>query len=381
MSKKPFFVLIFISLVFLITVTAVAYGRNSYERKIVLFDKSCKPAAQDALVTKHGLLVKRLHLVNAVVALVPSDSVDNLAREKGVLDVESDAEVYALNQAPAQTSTQLLPWGVTRVNANLVWPVSDASSVKVGVIDSGISLNHSDLASNIKGGFNAINRRQSADDDNGHGTHVAGIIAAVDNDIGVIGIAPKAQLYAVKVLDKTGSGRISNVIEGVQWCMDNNMQVVNMSLGTSSYSKALHNAVKKAHESGLVMVAAAGNSGPGEDTIAYPAKFSEVIAVSAIDENSGVTSWSSRGPEIDVAAPGNSIYSTYANGEYRVLSGTSMAAPHVTGVISLKLHLSPELTPVQIMDLLKRSALNMPNATSDEQGAGLVDAYNLMAAR
>ncbi len=143
----------------------------------------------------------------------------------------------------------------------------------------------------------------------------------------------------------------------------------------TSYSRALDKAIKKAYESGLIMVAAAGNNGPGLGTVDYPAKFNEVIAVAATDENNAITPFSSRGKEVDVAAPGTNIYSTFNNGNYATLSGTSMAAPHVTGAVALKLQLDPGLTPMQIMDELKKTANYLPNATEEEQGAGLVDAY------
>lgn len=126
------------------------------------------------------------------------------------------------------------------------------------------------------------------------------------------------------------------------------------------------------------MVAAAGNSGPGLNTVNYPAKFNEVIAVAAMDENNAIASFSSRGAEVNIAAPGTSIYSTYNNSDYMTLNGTSMAAPHVTGSIALKLQLNPGLSPLQIMDQLKRTANYLPNATPEEQGAGLVDAYKLV---
>jgi len=382
MRKKLIVVPIFACIIFMLTISAVAYGSNNYERVIITFNDGVKPGAQDVLVTKHGHFIKHLHLINAAVALVPSGKKVNLAKEKGVLSVEDDIKVFALiNQAPERTSTQILPWGISRINANLAWPVSEANGIRVGVIDSGIQLNHPDLVSNIKGGFNAINHRKSADDDNGHGTHVAGIIAAENNEIGVVGVAPKAQLYAVKVLDNTGSGRISDVVEGIQWCMDNHIQVVNMSFGASSYSKALHRAIKKAYSGGLIMVAAAGNNGPGANTVSYPAKFYEVIAVSATNENDIVTSWSSRGPEVDIAAPGVGIYSTYKGSTYEGLNGTSMAAPHVTGAAALKLQQNPTLTPSQALGLLKQTANSLPNMTPEEQGAGLVDAYNLISVK
>ncbi|SFR18261.1 Subtilase family protein [Desulfoscipio geothermicus DSM 3669] len=164
-------------------------------------------------------------------------------------------------------------------------------------MDTGIDLSHPDLLANIKGGYNAIKPNKSPADDNGHGTHVAGIIAAVNDNIGVVGVAPQAELYAVKVLSANGSGYLSDIIEGLEWCITNNMQVINMSLGTSSEVQSFHDAVIKVYNAGIVMVAAAGNSGPGDNTVEYPAKYEEVIAVSATSDNDAIASFSSRGPD------------------------------------------------------------------------------------
>jgi subtilisin family serine protease len=179
-------------------------------------------------------------------------------------------------------------------------------------------------------------------DDHGHGTHVAGIIAARDNGFGVIGVAPEAALYAVKVLDANGSGSFSAVASGIVWAVKNGMHVINMSLGGSSYSQALADAVKAAADAGVLVVSAAGNSGCC-DTVLYPAKLPESMAIAAVDANDQRASFSSTGMEVDVAAPGVAILSTVPTGScklcdpsgYRTLSGTSMATPHVSGTGAL----------------------------------------------
>jgi len=198
---------------------------------------------------------------------------------------------------PDPAPAQQIPWGVNRIDAELAWPQNTGQGVKVAVLDTGIDLSHPDLLANIKGGYNAIKPNKSPADDNGHGTHVAGIIAAVNDNIGVVGVAPQAELYAVKVLSANGSGYLSDIIEGLEWCITNNMQVINMSLGTSSEVQSFHDAVIKVYNAGIVMVAAAGNSGPGDNTVEYPAKYEEVIAVSATSDNDAIASFSSRGPD------------------------------------------------------------------------------------
>ncbi|RPI32215.1 MAG: subtilisin, partial [Actinomycetota bacterium] len=184
---------------------------------------------------------------------------------------------------------------------------------------------------------NCIAETANFDDDNGHGSHVAGTVAAVDNDLGVIGVAPSANLYGIKVLNRSGRGTTSDIIEGMQWAIGHGMDVINMSLGTSSYVEAYEIATDAVLDAGVVMVCSAGNSGPDEGTVGYPAAFEGVIAVAATDAADVVASFSSRGPQVDVAAPGVSVYSTTKSGGYATMSGTSMAAPHVTGTVALML--------------------------------------------
>jgi len=186
-----------------------------------------------------------------------------------------------------------------------------------------------DLAANIAGGYNALDPGQPPEDDNGHGTHVAGIIAAAANGTGVVGVAPQVSLYAVKVLDGRGEGYYSDIIKGIQWCMENGIQVINLSLGGYADVPALHDAVAQAARQGIVIAAAAGNDGPGGSSVEYPAKYPEVIAVSAVDASRRITDYSSRGPEVELAAPGDDILSTFTSSAYGTLSGTSAAVPHV----------------------------------------------------
>jgi len=229
------------------------------------------------------------------------------------------------------------------------------------------------LAANIKGNVNLTSFYRNGDDDNGHGTHVAGTIAGVNNAIGVVGIGPEIDLYAIKVLNRWGSGYTSDVIEGVEWSLNNNMDVINMSLGSSSDIFAMHQAVIAAKNSGIVVVAAAGNSGPGNNSVIYPAKYPESIAVSAINIADGQPSWSSRGVEVDLAAPGDNVYSTYRGGGYRNISGTSMASPHVAGAAAMVLATHPGFSPDQVQLLLQSTAEFLIGLSSNQQGSGLVD--------
>ena len=194
----------------------------------------------------------------AVVAL-DEDSMAALSKDARVLRVEDDAVVEALEatdngkqaksnskKRPSQPA-EVLPWGINKIDAELVWFLGGVGAgVNVGVIDTGISSSHPDLVGNIKGGVSEVGYTSSWNDDNGHGSHVAGIIGAIDNDIGVIGASYSANLYAIKVLDRRGSGYLSDVINGVDWAVANGMQVVNLSLGCDCSSESLHDAVIRA---------------------------------------------------------------------------------------------------------------------------------------
>jgi len=230
---------------------------------------------------------------------------------------------------------------------------------------------------NVAGGVNFVARGRKANsdawaDDNGHGTHVAGIIAAADNAIGVVGVAPEAELYGVKVLNSQGSGWLSDVIAGIEWCPDNRMNVVNMSLGASSGSTLLEQACRNAADAGILLVAAAGNEGA---PVIYPAAYSSVIAVAATDSADRVASWSNKGPQVELSAPGVDVRSTWIGSGYATHSGTSMAAPHVAAVCALLLGRSDPLPPPDPRQVLQATADDLYSLGRDTtSGFGLVDA-------
>jgi len=359
------------------------------ERKIVVFqDRYVNAPAQEALLRAvGGVTVKPLPLINAWAVYLPAPAVGALHRRAEVRRVDPDVVFYALEASAGEDSQgkgkpgpkppptpppQVVPWGIARILAPDAWGTSTGTGVRLAIVDTGIDLDHPDLQGNLAGGVNTINPRKSADDDNGHGTHVAGIAGALNNTIGVVGVAPQVRLYAVKVLSRSGSGFLSDVIEGLQWCVSQGMQVVNMSLGTSSDVQSFHDAVAAVYEAGIVQVAAAGNSGSGAAD--YPAAYPEVISVSATDSSDNLASWSSWG-KVDLAAPGVNIYSTYKGGGYATLSGTSMASPHVGGVAALRLAVYPAETPDEVLSALQAAALDLGPAGSDPYfGAGLVQA-------
>jgi len=360
-------------------------------RKIVVFQTGLNDAAKDEIV-KHagGAKLKNLDLIDAKAVWLPSRAAtEKLKAHPAVVRIDEDVIVEALDRKGGSGKkktplAQVLPWGIDRVDAELVWPGGNtADPVKVGIIDTGISNKHPDLLANVKGGVNTINSFKNWNDDNGHGSHVAGIVAALNNTIGVVGVGSAVDLYAIKVLDANGSGFLSDVIEGIQWATVNGMQVINMSLGTGSDIQSFHDAVIAAKNAGVVVVAAAGNSG---GSVIFPAAYSEAIAVSATDKNNVIASFSSRGLEIDLAAPGVSIYSTYKRTGYATLSGTSMAAPHVAGSAALVLNTpvggydfnpNGKWDPDEVQKKLQDRAVNLGNTGVDNlYGWGLVNAYS-----
>ncbi len=376
----------------LFVVQAMAQTNDGGGRKIIVFSGALNDATKDELVAHAGgAKLKNLDLIGAKAVWVPNRAAAaKLAASPGVVRVDDDVAVEALfregyvkvSKASPQP-IEVLPWGIDRVDAELVWPSGNtADPIKVGIIDTGISAKHPDLLANVKGGVNTINPLKSWNDDNGHGSHVAGIVAALDNDIGVIGVGPAINLYAIKVLSASGSGYLSDVIEGIQWAIANNMQVINMSLGTASDIQSFHDAVTAAKDAGIVVTAAAGNSG---GAVIFPAAYPEAIAVSAADQDNVIASWSSRGPEIDLAAPGVSIYATYKGTHYATLSGTSMAAPHVAGSAALVLNTpvgsydanaNGKWDPDEVQTKLQATATELGDAGFDNlYGWGLVNAY------
>ena len=374
--KSKFFV---ISLIFFLAaffVSGVFASSDKAPRKIVVFKKSfSNKASQMALMKKNGAVpIKPLRIINGMAVQLPAQAQSALKKRLGIeiLRIDEDLILKGTGKpSKGDQPAQDLPWGIERIGADIAWGDSSGTMVNVAILDSGADLDHLDLLTNIKGNYNTINPRKSAQDDHGHGTHVAGIVAAVNNDIGVVGVGPQVNLYAVKVLNRKNEGSLSDIIDGLQWCIDNHMQVVNMSLGTLYSNQSFHDAIIAVHNAGIVQVAAAGNEGSGG--IIYPARYSETIAVSSVDSADQLATSSSRGTEIDLAAPGVQIYSTYYDGLYTFKSGTSMAAPHVTGTAALVLSKYGMLTPDEVKAKLKSTAedLGLP---AEEQGVGLVRA-------
>ncbi|MEG6521295.1 S8 family peptidase [Desulfotomaculum sp. 1211_IL3151] len=319
--------------------------------------------------------VRTLPTVNGLICTLPSEVTDQeILSTGGVVAVEENFKISLVPWAPINFkgfSEQVIPWGVHYIGSDVCWQETRGQGVKVAVIDSGIDTNHPNLRKNLRGGINLISPGSSFDDDNGHGTHVAGTIAASNIGKGILGVAPEAEIYAVKVLDQLGDGTILNAINAIDWCIKNHIHIANMSFGTDKYSRALEEAAREARRRGLLIVAAAGNDG-GPGTVDYPAAFKDTISVAAMDTKGKLADFSSSGPEVDLLAPGSNILSTYRWGTYVRLSGSSMAAAHVTGSMALLKAKYPKDNIQMIAQRLLAGAKGLKGKGSKTTGAGVV---------
>lgn len=289
---------------------------------------------------------------------IESGTLDQISEQNLASEVEVDYPVY-LSGNP--------DWGVIRIDAPGVWETTGGQGISVAIIDTGIDYHHPDLQARYIGGFDTYNNNDDPYDDHGHGTHVAGIVASSINNQGLIGTAPNVNLLAIKALGADGTGYLSDVIEAIDWSVNNGAQIINLSLGTTYNSNLLRQKVDWAAGQGIVLVAAAGNTNGG--SLLYPAAYDSVIAVSATNSNDQFASFSSIGAEL--AAPGVAITSTVPGGGYATWSGTSMAAPHVAGTVALMLANNQD----NVRQLLRDSAIDLGEPGVDPLfGHGLVHA-------
>lgn len=354
-------------------------------------------APTDTVVTEHKVLpdVVYSHALRGFAGKLNKQQVDKLKKDERVLAVEPDVVVYA--------QAQTLPTGINRAEGDLsttaaINGVDTRVNADIAIIDTGIQRNHPDL--NVAGGYNCVPKNPRVtdttkwDDDNGHGTHVAGTAAALDNGIGAVGMAPGARLWSVKVLNSQGSGNLSWIICGIDWVTSraSTIEVANMSLGGTFSSATLDAAITRSVNAGVVYAVAAGNSAADAATFS-PANHPAVIAVSAIADFNGVpgggaaatcrsdvddtfADFSNYGAVVDVAAPGVCIYSTWLSSGYNTISGTSMASPHVTGAIGTYLSTRAKPTTAAGVAAVKNAVLSSAFAQASASGfTGDPDAF------
>lgn len=339
-------------------------------RYLILF-KAGSDEPNKLITQLHGVVMNEAESIEMVSAYLSDEAVQQLEVHPDVTSIELDPVVEA------ETSN----WGYEKIRASRPQQGGiTGKDINIAVIDSGISP-HPSLS--IAGGTSFVNYTDSYHDDNGHGTHVAGIIAAKQTDNGFMGVAPGANIFAIKSLHASGSGFLSETIAAIDWAIQNNMDIINLSLGMDRPSIALKNIVDKAYANNIVIVAAAGNNGTvsgAGDTVLYPAKYPSAIAVAAIDQHSRRANFSATGPAVEISAPGTQIFSTTLNNTFTFANGTSAAAPYVTGVVALIKEQHRRWSNKEIRQFLHETAVDLGVTGRDNWfGFGLVQAPTLLS--
>jgi len=349
--------------------------------KVIIAFQDQPGAAEQALVRDLGGSIKyTYHLVPAIAASLPESAIAGLLARPGVVRVERDLEIHAVDELGNS-------WGVERIGAGTVHEGGNmGAGVKVAVLDTGIDTDHPDLVANYEPGcsYDFVNDDPFPEDGWGHGTHVSGTIAAEYNGEGVVGVAPEATICAYKVLDDSGGGYYSDVTAALQQAVDDGVQVTNNSYGSSGDpGETVKAAFDNASAAGIIHAGAAGNSsnpaGRGENCI-YPALWDSVIAVAATNKDDSRASFSSTCPELELAAPGVDVNSTWVGGGYHEGNGTSMASPHVAGTAALVIA-SGITDENQVRLRLQQTADDLGETGRDSHyGFGLVNAAEAAAA-
>lgn len=275
-----------------------------------------------------------------------------LKSEQKVFSIEEDGE---LKSSDTFTSRQSKVFNHLTITAD-VQSGYTGKGVKIAILDSGVDTSHEAL--NIKEEISLVDRDDTPYS-TGHGTHVAGIIGALPNEKGIRGVAPGAELYSVKVLNKRDVGKNSLLLSAIDWCLVNKMDIIHTSISSPTESKIVNEAVKAAYDQGILLIASAGNQGMYlKESISFPGAYDSVIAVGSIDENGKRSMFSGVGESLELMAPGEGIISTEPDNEYGERDGTSMAAPFITGISALLLEKNPDLTNKDVRKILNESAVS-----------------------
>lgn len=373
-----FFTLLIMHLIIFHIPIVEADRTNSTGNDVIILYKNNQ--GKQEIIKKSEEIDYEFKTIPAISATVNDEQLEDLENDSHIEAVEPNLSFSLFQTGQEQTAqvfsfTPPTPWNINAINVNQAWGEGySGKGVKVAVLDTGIS-NHPELK--ISGGISTVDYTTSWVDDNGHGTHVSGIIAAQKNvaeinGTDIVGVAPNVNLFSVKVLDKNGKGCLSDILEGLDWAIFNHMDIVNVSFGTDELSPIFQELINKAYKQGMLIVAASGNDGLN-NSVEYPAKFSNAIAVSSVNKSLVLSPFTSKGKEVEFTAPGEEITSTYKNRDYYKLSGTSQATPHVTGMLALLKEKFPNATNAQLRNLLKENSIDLGVAGRDSlYGYGLV---------
>lgn len=355
-----------------------ADNQSESERVIISF----KEEIDYGLLKEMGAEIhEEFDAISAVSVTLPEEAViQSASSESSIEYIEENSEV----QAAAQTTT----WGYRTIKANTASSLGyTGKGVKIAIIDTGINAKHPDLK--VAGGISKVENSRHDTDANGHGTHVAGVIGALNNSIGTVGVAPDAQLYSVKVLSADGIGTLEGVVSGIQWAIDQKVDIINMSLTTINNNQTLLNITKKAYDAGILIVAASGNEreNPLYKDVLFPARFPSVIAVGSVSKLNKLSYFSNYGASQELVAPGENILSSFANSkttsqdDYAILEGTSVASPFVAGTFAQYMEAYPHLSNNQLRETVKRSAIDLGTKGRDNTyGNGLIQSLQAKAA-
>lgn len=329
---------------------------------------------------------QRLAKLNAI--SLPKEKVTDLLGQLNRRDIElitEDIKIQLIARPKIRRKRNRLarpvvqvPWGIQRIGVYYTSIPKRFYRPRIAILDSGVSNHPNILLSSLRANFT---NETLPDDLNGHGTHIAGIIGGfspVHKSVKYTfrGVYPKLPLISVKAFGQDGFGSLSSIIQGIEWCMDNDIRVINMSFGIKHHHPLLHQIIRLAYLEGILMVAASGNEGkPG---LTFPARYPEVFSVGSMNKENQVSSFSQFGSNLDVVAPGEEIISTWLQHRFATLSGTSMACAHVTGLLAIMLALRPELTPGRAKEYLLAHTEPLP-VSYLLQGHGLVSVKKIIA--
>jgi thermitase len=357
------------------------------EVSLIIKPKSSMPeAALHALVSAHGgRAVSNIPQLNVRIIRLPANAsakaLAAISKHKDVEYAEPDFTASALNTANDPQFTSGAQWSLQKIEAPVAWNTTTGSSnVVVAVIDSGVTASHPDLAGKVLPGYDFINNDTDATDDNGHGTAVAGLIgAATNNGIGMAAVSWNSMILPVKALGADGNGSYSAISNAIIWAADRGARIINLSLGGTSASTTLQNAVNYAWNRNCVIIAAAGNS--GNDVPQYPGACTNVVAVSATNSSDARASWSNFGTYVDIAAPGVNVLTLQGASSYSNWNGTSFSSPITAGVVALMASANAGLNNATLVNTLLANADDLGTVGYDVNfGHGRVNARRAVQA-